>query len=47
MSIKAYVGDKFTALSTDNKPDNVDTGAVLYEIDTNLIYLKKIIFGFV
>jgi len=41
MAVKAYVGDKFTALSTDTKPNNVDSGATLYEIDTEKIWLKK------
>lgn len=41
MALKAYVGDKFTALSTDEKPQNVGTGATLYELDTEKIWLKK------
>jgi hypothetical protein len=41
MAIRAYVGDKYTALSTDTKPLNVDSGATLYELDTETLWLKK------
>lgn len=40
MSVKAYVGDKFTCLSTDTKPTNVDSGANLFELDTLKHFLK-------
>lgn len=40
MSVKRYVGDKFTGLSSDSKPNTseLNDGAVFHELDTNKIF---------
>ena len=38
MTIKRFVGDRYTGLSIDTKPVNVTEGAIFLEVDTGNLY---------
>ena len=40
MTVKKYVGDKATGLSSDTKPTNMPEGATFYELDTGKVYRR-------
>lgn len=39
MTVKRFVGDKITGLSSDSKPTTVNIGATFYETDTKALYI--------
>lgn len=39
MAIRRYAGDRFSGLSTDSKPSNVEAGALFTEIDNNVNFI--------
>lgn len=41
MAIKRYAGDRFTGLSTDTKPSNIEDGALFNELNTKRLFLRN------